>query len=150
MFAPLSQEQILDFEYACARDSVLCGERKSFFRDFKRSISHLVQEQPPTKAVLQHLPGMGDDKYEVTVTQEGARLGKPYSMSRTGDVDFALTPGRCRRENSNFSAPLYITISVTTQAPTIENSLGGAVSRFEPRILSLRHTRDGRQRVSWR
>ena len=124
MFAPLSQEQILDFEYACARDSVLCGERKSFFRDFKRSISHLVQEQPPTKAVLQHLPGMGDDKYEVTVTQEGARLGKPYSMSRTGDVDFALTPGRCRRENSNFSAPLYITISVTTQAPTIENSLG--------------------------
>ena len=116
---PPSKAQIQDFEHACARDSLLCSERKSFHRDFIGRLSSLVQSQPPVQCSLEHQPGQKEnEKYSVKITLKEASLGQPCSVSRSGDVDFTLTPQRCRLENLTYSAPMYVKILVETEEPS--------------------------------
>lgn len=116
---PLSKEQIRDFEHACAQDSLLCGERKSFHRDWAARLSALAQQHPPAQCELKHQPGQKENEtYRVKVTLQDMSLGKPCSVSRTGDVDFMLTPKRCRLENLTYSAPVYVKILVETEEPS--------------------------------
>ena len=114
---PPSKAQIQDFEHACARDSLLCSERKSFYRDFIASLGSLVKRQPAVQCRLEHQPGQ-KDPYGITITLKEASLGQPCSVSRSGDVDFMLTPQRCRLENLTYSAPMYVKILVETEEPS--------------------------------
>ena len=117
--APPSKAQIQDFEQACAQDSLLCGERKSFHRDWVARLGALIQSQPPVQCELKHQPGQKEnEKYNVKITLQDANLGKPCSVSRSGDVDFMLSPERCRLENLTYSAPMYVKILVETEEPS--------------------------------
>lgn len=116
---PPSKSQIQDWEHACARDSVLCGEKKFIFRDWLSNLEHELKNRPPMICKLQHQPGLNfDQKYSVSVKFLKLTVGQPCSVSRFGDVDFLLTPERCRLENLTYSSPCYVEISVETEEPS--------------------------------
>ena len=54
---PPSKAQVQDWEHACARDSVLCGEKKFIFRDWLNKLEHDLKSRPPIVCKLQHQLG---------------------------------------------------------------------------------------------